>query len=49
MRHLYVFIYFIHQCYSAGIMDHIVFAVNCGGDAHTDENGKTLKGRNINK
>jgi hypothetical protein len=39
MKYLYLFIYFIHQCYSAGIMDHVVFAVNCGGEAHTDVNG----------
>jgi hypothetical protein len=30
----------IQQCYPAGIMDNVVFAVNCGGEAHTDANGK---------
>jgi hypothetical protein len=43
MNYLYLFIFFIHQCYSAGIMDHVVFAVNCGGEAHTDVNGKIFK------
>ncbi len=40
MISLYVFIVFIHQCYSAGIMDNVIFAVNSGGEAHTDSNGK---------
>ncbi|CAF3261310.1 unnamed protein product [Rotaria socialis] len=39
MKSIYLFIYFIHQCYSAGIMDHVIYAVNCGGEAHTDVNG----------
>ena len=41
MKHLLVLfiIFFIHQCYSAGIMDHIIFAVNSGGEAHIDSNG----------
>ncbi|CAF0774108.1 unnamed protein product [Rotaria sp. Silwood1] len=39
MKYLYLFIYCIHQCYSAGIMDHVIYAVNCGGDAHIDANG----------
>jgi hypothetical protein len=32
--------FFLHQCYSAGIMDNVIFAVNCGGEAHTDSYGK---------
>lgn len=40
MKHLFLIIYFIHQCYSAGIMDNIIFAVNSGGEAHIDSNGK---------
>jgi hypothetical protein len=40
MISLYVFIVILHQCYSAGIMDNVVFAVNSGGEAHTDSNGK---------
>lgn len=39
MKSFYLFIFFLHQCYSAGIMDNVVYAVNCGGDAHTDANG----------
>jgi len=30
----------IQQCHTAGIMDNVVFAVNCGGEAHTDANGR---------
>jgi hypothetical protein len=40
MKFLCLFLYLIHQCYAAGIMDNVVFAVNCGGEAHTDANGK---------
>lgn len=29
----------IRQYYAANIMDNVVFAVNCGGDVHTDTNG----------
>jgi hypothetical protein len=29
----------IQQCYPVGIMDNVIFAVNCGGEAHTDANG----------
>lgn len=25
---------------ATGIMDNVLFAVNCGGDAHTDTHGK---------
>ncbi|CAF0756807.1 unnamed protein product [Adineta ricciae] len=39
MRYLYVLFFIIHQCYSAGIMDNVIFAVNCGGDSHIDANG----------
>jgi len=39
MQYLYLLIYLIHQCSSAGIMDNVVFAVNSGGEAHTDANG----------
>jgi len=47
MKYLYALIYFIHQCYSAGIMDNVVFAVNCGGDAHTDANGIIYRKDNL--
>jgi hypothetical protein len=40
MNFLYFFIYVIYQCHAAGIMDNVVFAVNCGGEAHTDMNGR---------
>ncbi|CAF3720427.1 unnamed protein product [Rotaria sp. Silwood1] len=30
---------FIQQYHTSGIMDNVVFAVNCGGEAHTDING----------
>ncbi len=30
----------IEQYHAAGIMDNVVFAVNCGGEAHTDMNGR---------
>ncbi|CAF2469818.1 unnamed protein product [Rotaria sp. Silwood2] len=40
MKYLYLFIYCIHQCYSAGIMDHVMYAINCGGEAHIDAHGK---------
>jgi len=40
MKSIYLLIVFLHQCYAAGIMDNVVFAVNCGGEAHTDANGK---------
>ena len=40
MQSFYVLIFLLHQCYSAGIMDNVVFAVNSGGDAHTDVQGK---------
>jgi hypothetical protein len=42
MNFLCVFICLIHiiqQSHAAGIMDNVVFAVNCGGEAHTDVNG----------
>jgi len=39
MKSIYLLIVFLHQCYAAGIMDNVVFAVNCGGEAHTDANG----------
>lgn len=26
---------------ATGIMDNVIFAVNCGGEAHTDKNGRT--------
>ncbi len=42
MKYLYLFIFFLHQCYSAGIMDNVIYAVNCGGEAHTDINGNDL-------
>jgi hypothetical protein len=29
----------IQRCNAAGIMDNVVFAVNCGGEAHTDVHG----------
>jgi hypothetical protein len=32
-------IHIIQQSHAAGIMDNVVFAVNCGGEAHTDVNG----------
>ncbi|CAF1608980.1 unnamed protein product [Adineta ricciae] len=31
--------YVTQGCLGAGIMDNVVFAVNCGGEAHTDSNG----------
>lgn len=40
MKSFYALIFLLHQCYSAGIMDNVVFAVNSGGDAHTDTHGK---------
>lgn len=40
MNSFYIFIFILHQCYSAGIMDNVVFAVNSGGEAHIDTNGK---------
>jgi hypothetical protein len=33
------FVCIIQRCHAAGIMDNVVFAVNCGGEAHTDVNG----------
>lgn len=39
MKSVYLFIFLFHQCYTAGIMDNVVFAVNCGGEAHIDTNG----------
>ena len=40
MQQLYLFLALLQQCYAAGIMDNVVFAVNCGGEAHTDTNGR---------
>lgn len=40
MKFIWLFVFLIDQCYSAGIMDHVVFAVNTGGEAHTDSHGK---------
>ncbi|CAF0921047.1 unnamed protein product [Rotaria sordida] len=42
MKFLWLYIYLtciIQQYYAANIMDNVIFAVNCGGDAHTDING----------
>ncbi|CAF0841989.1 unnamed protein product [Didymodactylos carnosus] len=36
-----------NHCYSAGISDNIVYAVNCGGDAHTDEHGIKYRKDNL--
>ncbi|CAF1244914.1 unnamed protein product, partial [Didymodactylos carnosus] len=35
------------QCYSAGISDNIVYAINCGGDAHTDAHGIKYRKDNL--
>ena len=45
MTFICLFIGLIHQCYSAGIMDHVVFAVNAGGEAHVDSQGKKKRER----
>ena len=29
----------VERCHAAGIMDNVVFAVNCGGEAYTDSHG----------
>ncbi|UJR13394.1 hypothetical protein I4U23_000410 [Adineta vaga] len=39
LRLVFSLLWIIQECYGAGIMDNIVFAVNCGGEAHTDTNG----------
>jgi hypothetical protein len=42
MKFLRLFIcltYTIQEFYAANIMDNVVFAVNCGGEAHIDSNG----------
>ena len=42
MKFLWLFIcltYINQQCDAAGVMDNVIFAVNCGGEAHTDTNG----------
>ncbi len=42
MKFLRLFIcltYTIQEFYAASIMDNVVFAVNCGGEAHIDSNG----------
>lgn len=40
---LEIFLLLIDRSFSSGIMDQIVFAVNCGGEAHTDINGFLLR------
>lgn len=34
-----LFSFLIQQCFGAGIMDNVIFAVNAGGEAHTDTHG----------
>jgi hypothetical protein len=42
MKSLLLFVFLIEQCYATGIMDNVIFAVNCGGEAHTDSNGERM-------
>lgn len=38
-KSFFLLIFVFHQCYTAGIMDNVIFAINVGGDAHTDTHG----------